>query len=146
METGLREMGAPAGTCYVAPAALGPYTRPRLGVDVPGMVRGAVHLGGDGDQVHLEVHGGDQLDGLASVVALDLGLAGGCFSRPWRKATSFARFWPAYWQSIASTSPMSMPPMPKSPSSTDPHGHCEAQKVVGIGGSLVAARIRLSSP
>ena len=28
------------------------------------------------DQVHLEVHGGDQLDGLASVVALDLGLAG----------------------------------------------------------------------
>ena len=42
---------------------------------------------------------------------------------------------------------MSMPPMPKSPSSTDPHGHCdEAQKVVGIDGSLVAARIKLSSP
>ena len=95
---------------------------------------------------HLEVRGGDQLDGPASAVALNLGLAGGCFSRPWRKATSFARFWPAYWQSIASPSPMSMPPMPKSPSSTDPHGHCEAQKVVGIDGSLVAAQIRLSSP
>ena len=98
------------------------------------------------DQFHLEVRGGDQLDGPASVVALNLGLAGGCFSRPWRKGTSSSRFWPAYWQSIASTSPMSMPPMPKSTSSTDPHGHCEAQKVVGIGGSLVAARIRLSSP
>ena len=110
------------------------------------MVREEVLLEVLHDQVHLEVHGGDQLDGLASVVALDLGLAGGCFSRPWRKATSFARFWPAYWQSIASTSPMSMPPMPKSPSSTDPHGHCEAQKVVGIDGSLVAAQIRLSSP
>jgi hypothetical protein len=95
---------------------------------------------------HLEVRGGDQLDGPAGAVALNLGLAGGCFSRPWRKGTSFARFWPAYWQSIASTSPMSMPPMPKSPSSTDPHGHCEAQKVVGIDGSLVAAQIRLSSP
>ena len=121
-------------------------SRPRLEVDVPGMVRYEVLLEVLHDQVHLEVHGGDQLDGLASVVALDLGLAGGCFSRPWRKATSFARFWPAYWQSIASTSPMSMPPMPKSPSSTDPHGHCEAQKVVGIDGSLVAARIKLSSP
>jgi hypothetical protein len=41
---------------------------------------------------------------------------------------------------------MSMPPMSKSPSSTDPHGHCEAQKVVGIDGSLVATQIRLSSP
>ena len=139
-------MGAPAGTCYAAPATLGPNTHPGIGVDVPVMVWGAVHLGGDGDQVHLEVRGGDQLDGPAGAVALDLGLAGGCFSRPWRKATSFARFWPAYWQSIASTSPMSMPPMPKSPSSTDPHGHCEAQKVVGIDGSLVAAQIRLSSP
>jgi hypothetical protein len=26
------------------------------------------------------------------------------------------------------------------------HGHCEAQKVVGIDGSLVAALIKLSSP
>ena len=39
-------------------------------------------------QFHLEVRGGDQLDGPAGVVALDLGLAGGCFSRPWRKGTS----------------------------------------------------------
>jgi hypothetical protein len=62
VETGLREMGAPAGTCYAAPATLGPCTHPRLGVDVPGMVRGAVHLGGDGDQVHLEVRGVPQLD------------------------------------------------------------------------------------
>ena len=33
-------------------------------------------------------------------------------------------------------------------SSTDPHGHCEAQKAkaLGIDGSLVAARIKLSSP
>ena len=36
--------------------------------------------------------------------------------------------------------------MPKSPSSTDPHGHCEAQKVVGIDGSLVATQIRLKQP
>ena len=34
----------------------------------------------------------------------------------------------------------------KRASSTDPHGHCEAQKAVGIDGSLVAARIKLSSP
>ena len=110
------------------------------------MVREEVLLEVLHDQFHLEVRGGDQLDGPAGAVALNLGLAGGCFSRPWRKATSFARFWPAYWQSIASPSPMSMPPMPKSPSSTDPHGHCEAQKVVGIDGSLVAALIKLSSP
>ena len=62
VETGLREMGAPAGTCYAVPATLGPYTHPRLGVDVPRMVWGAVHLGGDGDQVHLEVRGVPQLD------------------------------------------------------------------------------------
>ena len=94
----------------------------------------------------LEVRGGDQLDGLAGAVALNLGLAGGCFSRPWRCPSSFWIFCSYRWQSIASPSPMSMPPMPKSPSSTDPHGHCEAQKVVGIDGSLVAAQIRLSSP
>ena len=33
-------------------------------------------------QFHLEVRGGDQLDGPAGAVALNLGLAGGCFSRP----------------------------------------------------------------
>ena len=33
-----------------------------LGVDVPGMVWGAVHLGGDGDQVQLEVRAVAQLD------------------------------------------------------------------------------------
>ena len=97
-------------------------------------------------QFHLEVRGGDQLDGPAGAVALNLGLAGGCFSRPWRKATSFPISCPTNWQSIASPSPRSMPSMPKSPSSTDPHGHCEAQKAVGIDGSLVAARIKLSSP
>ena len=34
------------------------------------------------------VRGGDQLDGPAGVVALNLGLVGGCFSRPWRLPSS----------------------------------------------------------
>ena len=78
-------MGAPAGTCYAAPATLGPYTHPRLGVDVPGMVRGAVHLGGDGDQVHLEVRGVPQLDDAGDSIWVQVWTAGELTPKPKEK-------------------------------------------------------------
>ena len=97
-------------------------------------------------QFHLEVRGGDQLDGPAGAVALNLGLAGGCFSRPWRCPTSFWILCSPCQQRIASHSPMSMAPMLKSPSRTGLHVAMTVRKGVGIGGSLVAAPIKLSIP
>ena len=63
-ETGLPEIEAPRGACFQA--AVPPRLRihPGLEVDVHDMVHHAVLLRRDQDQLLLEVHGGDQLEGV----------------------------------------------------------------------------------